>query len=72
VEAVVLSATTNLRRQIPIPRIRLIDRLTVTTRIVGLAIGVHFFRAGSVQNMFIETRLWIARHVRCDVLVAKP
>jgi hypothetical protein len=57
VKAVILCATTDFWRHIPVRRIRLIDWLAITTKIVGLAIGVHFFRAGSTQNMFIETSL---------------
>jgi hypothetical protein len=72
VKAVILCATTDFRRHIPVRRIRLIDWLTITTKIVGLTIGVHFFRAGSAQNMFIEASLWIAHHIGSDVLVAEP
>jgi hypothetical protein len=72
VKAVILCAATDFRRHVPIRRIRLIDWLTITTRIVGLAIGVHFLRTCSAQNMFIETSLWIVHHIGSDVLVAKP
>jgi len=70
-EAVILSATTNLRWQIPVPRVRFIDWLTIAARIVRLAIGVHFFGAGSAQNMLIKTGFWIINHVGRYVLVAK-